>query len=185
MANETQAPETPAPVAAETHPAYASRSALVTTGIACTLLSFSASLLFFHFFPQTQIVQQPAPQIVQQPAQPAQPIKMPFVVLDMVQMGAEITRIANSGGDPQGAFDAVGKYVADLAEQGYIVFDARNIIHAPESFKIKPSKILPGASDKPVVGSGYVPPNLLLGVSPEGLKALEETLNDNMSNQRP
>ncbi|MDO4937292.1 MAG: hypothetical protein Q4E62_05180 [Sutterellaceae bacterium] len=121
--------------------------ALVTTGVVSGIAAFSASLLYFHYFPQVQ--DRPAP----------------IAVVDMVKLGLAVTKVSGQG--DTGAFVNAGRAIAMLKEYGYIVLDSRMVIAAPDEYVKNPSDLVPGAPDEVELTGGYVPPNLLEG-TPNG-----------------
>lgn len=116
-------------------------SAHVTTGVIASMMGFSATLLYLHFFPQVQTL--PAP----------------IAVVDMVRLGASVTAM-HAQGDAK-AFMNTGHAIAMLREQGYIVLDSRMVIAAPDVYVKKPSELVAGAPDETTITDGYVPPNLM------------------------
>lgn len=128
-----------------THTGGGSISGYITTGILSALLAFGGSILWAHFFP---------PKVPTAPA--------PIAIVDMLQLASGIATAKNI--DPQAAYEEVGKAIARLEENGYIVMDTRSIIAAGDQYKIKPSQLIPGAADNGLVG-GYEVPNLLEGVT--------------------
>lgn len=121
--------------------------ALVTTGLVSSIAAFSASLLYFHYFPQVQ--DRPAP----------------IAVVDMVKLGVAVTKMSGDG--DTSAFMNTGRAIAMLKEYGYIVLDSRMVIAAPDAYVKNPSDLVPGAPDDVGLASGYNPPNLLEG-TPNG-----------------
>ena len=115
--------------------------ALVTTGLVSAIAAFSATLLYFHYFPP--VVEKPAP----------------IAVVDMVKLGTKM-----SGEGDASAFMNTGRAIAMLKEYGYIVLDSRMVITAPDVYMKKPSDLIEGAPDLDNTPSGYTPPNLLKGV---------------------
>ena len=138
-ASTMQAPVPP------THTGGSSISGYITTGILSALLAFGGSILWAHFFP---------PKVPTAPA--------PIAIVDMLQLASGIATAKNI--DPQAAYEEVGKAIARLEENGYIVMDTRSIIAAGDQYKIKPSQLIPGAKDNGLIG-GYEVPNLLEGVT--------------------
>ena len=141
--SESQSPaETAAPAAVETvaekEESYGT-AALVTTGIVSALVAFAGSVLFQHYF-------QKAPEVT-----------MPIAVVDMVQIGAEITKAAAAGGDTQAAFASSGERIAQLKAAGYIVLDARNVITAPDQYVVPTTVFVPNAGNTPNPFAGYAP----------------------------
>ena len=128
-----------------THTGGGSISGYITTGILSALLAFGGSILWAHFFP---------PKVPTAPA--------PIAIVDMLQLASGIATAKNI--DPQAAYEEVGKAIARLEENGYIVMDTRSIIAAGDQYKIKPSQLIPGATDNGLIG-GYEVPNLLEGVT--------------------
>ena len=114
--------------------------ALVTTGIVSSLAAFSGAVLFQHYVQRTPEAD------------------VPIAVVDMVQIGAEVTKLAAKGTDSQYLLEASGKRLGALNDAGYLVIDARSVIYAPPRFKVPVSALVPGASDTPNPFSGYVPP---------------------------
>ena len=114
-------------------------AALVTTGIVSALVAFAGSVLFQHYF--------------QKPPE----VTMPIAVVDMVQIGAEITKAAAAGGDTQAAFASSGERIAQLKAAGYIVLDARNVITAPDQYIVPTTAFVPNASNTPNPFAGYAP----------------------------
>lgn len=125
-----------------------SLSGYITTGILSALLAFGGSILWAHFFP-------PTPKVTA-------PTQAPIAIVDMLQLASGIATAKNI--DPQAAYEEVGKAIARLEENGYIVMDTRSIIAAGDQYKIKPSQLIPGATDNGLIG-GYEIPNLLEGVT--------------------
>lgn len=121
--------------------------ALVTTGVVSAIAAFSASLLYFHYFPQVK--KEPAP----------------VAVVDMVKLGLAVTQMSNQG--DASAFMNTGHAIAMLKEHGYIVLDSRMVIAAPDVYMKKPSDLIAGAPDLDNAPGGYVPPNLMQGVKNE------------------
>lgn len=132
------ADKTPTP-ATENHAEGYGTAALVTTGIVSALVAFSASVLFQHYF-------QKLPEVT-----------MPIAVVDMVQIGAEITKAAATGGDTQTSLAASGERIAQLKAAGYIVLDARNVITAPDQYIVPTTAFVPNASNTPNPFAGYAP----------------------------
>lgn len=118
--------------------------ALVTTGLVSAIAAFSATLLYFHYFPP--VVEKPAP----------------IAVVDMVKLGMSVTQMSKEG--DASAFMNTGHAIAMLKEYGYIVLDSRMVIAAPDVYMKKPSDLIVGAPNMDDVPSGYTPPNLLKGV---------------------
>lgn len=121
----------------------------VTTAIISSIAAFSASLLYFHFFPQVK--ETPAP----------------IAVVDMVQLAASITAM-NAQGDAR-AFMNTGHAIQMLKEHGYVVLDSRMVIAAPDEYVRTPSELVIGAPDTGMSG-GYVPPDITQGVDDGFLK---------------
>lgn len=136
------------PAVSPTAPSHGSLSGYITTGILSALLAFGSSILWVHFFP-------PAPKVTA-------PTQAPIAIVDMLQLASGIATAKNI--DPQAAYEEVGKAIARLEENGYIVMDTRSIIAAGDQYRIKPSQLIPGATDNGLVG-GYEVPNLLEGVT--------------------
>lgn len=127
---------------------HSSLGAHITTAIIASCAAFSASLLYFHFFPQVK--ETPAP----------------IAVVDMVKLAAAITEM-NTQGDAK-AFMNSGHAIAMLKANGYVVLDSRMVIAAPDEYVMTPSELVAGASDNPSLG-GYVPPNLTEGMPTQGV----------------
>lgn len=119
--------------------------ALVTTGIVSAIAAFSASLLYFHYFPQVK--KEPAP----------------IAVVDMVKLGMAVTQMSQEG--DASAFMNTGHAIAMLKEYGYIVLDSRMVITAPDVYWKKPSDLIEGAPNMDNGPGGYTPPNLMQGVT--------------------
>lgn len=122
--------------------------ALVTTGIVSAIAAFSASLLYFHYFPQVK--KEPAP----------------IAIVDMVKLGMSVTKMSKEG--DASAFMNTGHAIAMLKEYGYIVLDSRMVITAPDVYWKKPSDLIVGAPDMDNGPGGYTPPNLMQGVNDDG-----------------
>ncbi len=123
---------------------HGSLGAHVTTAILSASVAFSASLLYFHFFPQVQTT--PAP----------------VAVVDMVKLAAAIADM-NAQGDTE-AFMNSGHAIAMLKARGYVVLDSRMVIAAPDEYVMTPSELVVGAPEATSLGGGYVPPNLIEGL---------------------
>lgn len=123
---------------------HGSLSAHVTTAVLSASVAFSASLLYFHFFPQVQTA--PAP----------------VAVVDMVKLAAAITDM-NAQGDTK-AFMNSGHAIAMLKARGYVVLDSRMVIAAPDEYVMTPSELVTGAPEETSLAGGYVPPNLIEGL---------------------
>ena len=121
-----------------------SLGALVTTGIVSAIAAFSASLIYFHYFPQVK--KEPAP----------------IAVVDMVKLGLAVTKMSQEG--DENAFLNTGHAIAMLKEHGYIVLDSRMVIAAPDVYMKSPADLIDGAPRMDGVPGGYVPPNLFEGV---------------------
>lgn len=115
--------------------------ALLTTGIVSAITAFSASLLYFHYFPQTE--KTPAP----------------IAVVDMVKLGLAVTEMSTKG--DTAAFVNTGHAIAMLKELGYIVLDSRMVIAAPDQYVKQPNELLVGAPDMRDAPGGYVPPDII------------------------
>ena len=113
---------------------------LITTGVVSAIAAFSATLLYFHFFP------------------PVKEKPLPIAVVDMVKLGTAVTQMSAQG--DAAAFVNTGHAIAMLTEAGYIVLDSRMVIASPEEYVKKPSDLLPGAPDNTFLSGGYVPPIL-------------------------
>lgn len=124
---------------------HSSLSAHVTTAVISVCAAFSASLLYFHFFPQVK--ETPAP----------------IAVVDMVKLAAAITEM-NAQGDTK-AFMNSGHAIAMLKARGYVVLDSRMVIAAPDEYVMTPSELVEGAPDNLSLVGGYVPPNLTEGMT--------------------
>ncbi|WP_443743199.1 hypothetical protein [Sutterella sp.] len=116
-------------------------SALITTGFVSAVAAFSASLLYFHYFPQVK--ETPAP----------------IAVVDMVKLGMAVTKMSADG--DQAAFLNAGRAVAMLKEYGYIVLDSRMVIAAPDHYVRTPAQIIEGAPDMEDGPGGYTPPQVI------------------------
>jgi len=119
--------------------------ALVTTGLVSAIAAFSATLLYFHYFPP--VVEKPAP----------------IAVVDMA-----VTKMSGEG--DASAFMNTGRAIAMLKEYGYIVLDSRMVITAPDVYMKKPSDLIEGAPDMDNTPGGYVPPNLMNGVKDDNVR---------------
>lgn len=119
----------------------AGTGALVTTGIVSAVAAFSASLLYFHYFPQVE--KTPAP----------------IAVVDMVKLGLAVTQMSTNG--DSSAFMNTGRAIAMLKDYGYIVLDSRMVIAAPEEYVKTPQQLIPGAPDMTDAPGGYVPPDIV------------------------
>lgn len=115
--------------------------ALFTTGFVSAAAAFSASLLYFHFFPQVE--ERPAP----------------IAVVDMVKLGLAVTDMSAKG--DASAFVNTGHAIAMLKELGYIVLDSRMVITAPDIYVKNPSDLITGAPDMTNAPGGYVPPDII------------------------
>ncbi|MBQ9239742.1 MAG: hypothetical protein IJ164_00230 [Duodenibacillus sp.] len=118
---------------------------LVTTGVVSAMTAFAASLLFFHFFPQSS------------------PVTHPLLVVDIVKLGASIAKVDENGGDSKLAADQAGQGLKALMERGYLVLDSRYVVTAPEHFYIQPQDLIanaPAIDAKAEAQSGYQPPIL-------------------------
>lgn len=124
--------------------------ALVTTGLVSAIAAFSATLLYFHYFPP--VVEKPAP----------------IAVVDMVKLGMAVTKMSGEG--DASAFMNTGRAIAMLKEYGYIVLDSRMVITAPDVYMKKPSDLIEGAPDMDNTPGGYVPPNLMNGVKDDNVR---------------
>ena len=134
---------------AEVHAEYG-LSSLITTGIVSAITAFSATLLYFHYFPQTQ--DKPAP----------------IAIVDLVKLGTSITQMNQAGNSS--AFLNSGHAIAMLKEHGYIVLDSRMVITAPDQYVKKPSELVPGAPDMDFMPGGYVPPNFMEGIDVKNIR---------------
>lgn len=123
---------------------------LITTGIVSAVGAFSASLLYFHYFPAVQVT--PAP----------------IAVVDMVKLGVAVSKMSAQGN--ASAFMNAGRAVAMLKEYGYIVLDSRMVVAAPDEYVKKPSEILVGADDSENITSGYVPPEIVGGTNANNIR---------------
>lgn len=115
--------------------------ALFTTGFVSAVAAFSASLLYFHYFPPVE--EKPAP----------------IAVVDMVKLGLAVTEMSAKG--DTAAFVNTGHAIAMLKELGYIVLDSRMVITAPDIYVKDPSELIVGAPDMKGGPGGYVPPDII------------------------
>lgn len=130
-------------------PAGNGLGALITTGIVSAVAAFSASLLYFHYFP---------------PVPPEKPV--PVAVVDMVKLGLSVAQM-NKDGDTS-AFMNTGRAIAELTDMGYIVLDSRMVISAPPEYIREPSQLVAGAPDAVGLEGGYQAPKLIEGVKGGG-----------------
>lgn len=107
----------------------ASFGQLFTTGFVSAVAAFSASLLYFHYFP------------------PADDKPAPIVIVDMMKLASDVSEAKTSG--DASAFATAAHAVEMLKEQGLIVLDARSVVTAPEIYYGRPSGYLaPAAAAK-------------------------------------
>lgn len=129
----------PSSTSSTTNPGFG-LGALVTTGVVSAITAFSASLLYFHYFPQVQ--ERPAP----------------IAVVDIVKMGMAVTKLTQEG--QNNAFSELAFALKELQNQGYIVLDSRMVLGAPDEYLRKPSDLMLGAPNYDQAPSGYATPNL-------------------------
>lgn len=119
--------------------------ALITTGVATALLSIAGSVLITHYTVANRL----------------NTIEHPVAIVDVVRMASELARAASHAGSK--IDDIVTNYAENLnrlKEAGYIILDARYTILAPDAYIVKPSELIPGASDENLRGA-YQPPTIV------------------------
>lgn len=95
-----------------------------------------------------------------------------IAVVDIVKMTGEVTKLALAGGNVEELMNGVANGMRDLAQQGYVILDARYVISAPDSYIIRPSRWVEGADDNSKIG-GYSAPTL--GKTPVGEESEQAT----------
>jgi len=125
------------PPAQNAHKTAGLGTLLFTTGLVSAIAAFSATLLFLHYFPQNPPQNEPK-----------------IAIVDLGKIGLAIGKASILELDTNRLSAEAGQAIKTLADNGYIVLDARYVVNAPKKLHLQPEQLVPGmpSIDEPLSG---------------------------------